>query len=136
MQLPDVLLPFDSIGPIAREQDSRDQLETSVMYRSVVSRLGASASATLRSLMWLLRDVCDWQFRNRMTPSNIGVVFGPSLYRGVDLGEQEEIADLNNAHLVSSAIAFLLEHMEDIFGPRPLASANASAAAERVKAKR
>jgi hypothetical protein len=121
MALPDELLPFALVGPIAKDAETGDADDVAQRFRGVVAKLPSAVAALLRALMWLLRDVADHATVNRMTTSNIGVVFGPSIYRSVAPGADE----LANARLMSVALTFVLDHIDVVFGSRP-------AGAERV----
>jgi hypothetical protein len=121
MALPDELLPFALVGPIAKDAETGDANDVAQRFRGVVAKLPSAVAALLRALMWLLRDVADHATVNRMTTNNIGVVFGPSIYRSVAPGAD----DLANARLMSVALTFVLDHIDVVFGSRP-------AGAERV----
>jgi hypothetical protein len=124
--LPDELLPPQQVLPIAREIDGSAAPAVEPLaarYRAVVNKLPTAQATLLRTLLWLLRDVADRADTNRMTPSNLAVVFGPSLYRSDVPGAD----DLGNSRLMSAALCFMLEHMEECVGARP-ASAGAAPA--------
>lgn len=66
---------------------------------------------TLKVLCLHLKRIGDRQAENRMTPRNLGVVFGPTLMRSRD--PSREFADMGQK---SITVEWLCEHAEVVFG--------------------
>ncbi|KAI9189893.1 Rho-type gtpase-activating protein [Blastocladiella emersonii ATCC 22665] len=85
--------------------------------RRAVAQLPPAHAATLHVLFAHLRRVADNHALTRMTPHNLGVVFGPTLMR--DPARGEAYFDMGSIDVVE----FLLEHHTALFGSASAAAA-------------
>ena len=48
----------------------------------------------LRLLMWLCRDTADHEETNKMSPTNLAIVFGPALFQSAFIVEATDVVVL------------------------------------------
>ncbi|XP_053555001.1 oligophrenin-1 [Bombina bombina] len=80
----------------------------------LVYRLPESHRSMLELLIRHLSRVCEYSKENLMTPSNMGVIFGPTLMRALE----DTVAAMMNIKFQNIVVELLIEHCEKIFcGP-------------------
>ncbi|CAG0884331.1 unnamed protein product [Cyprideis torosa] len=139
-QLPEPLLTYKLYPEFVRlakecPSDTAVDIDDRIQdLRELCAHLPEKHQPTLSYLMHHLRRVSEESDTNNMPPSNLGIVFGPTLLRMA-----EGAASLNS--LVDTihqtrAIEMLVVHADTIFGPPPNLSPQYSTALQRSPASR
>mmetsp|Transcript_1110 Transcript_1110/g.3421 ORF Transcript_1110/g.3421 Transcript_1110/m.3421 type:complete len:863 (+) Transcript_1110:272-2860(+) len=118
-ELPEPLIPFrmySMFNDATRTDNTAAQLQT---FKALLKMLPAVNAACLSLLIPFLKEVSLYSSTNRMDPSNLGIVFGPTLMRSED-PMQGMLNDRSAA-----AIQLLIEHSDELFDPLPPVSATA-----------
>lgn len=93
------------------EQDLVSSEQHVAALREVLALLPSTHYAVAREVFRILALVAEQEDKNRMSPSNIAIVFGPLLLRP----RVESFASTLNIVGVSQVIKALIEHREEIF---------------------
>jgi RhoGAP domain len=83
-ELPEPLVPFrmySMFSDASRGEDTATQLQT---FKALFKMLPPVNLACLNLLIPFLKEVSHYSATNRMDPSNLGIVFGPTLMRSED----------------------------------------------------
>ncbi|KAF7690962.1 GEM-interacting protein [Silurus meridionalis] len=129
--LPEPLLTFDlytdfiNLGKdIQRLSEKENSSEMAEIVESIVSnvkqvlgRLPPCNYSTLHHMMVHLFRISECE-ENKMSPGNLGIVFGPTLLRPLVSGDVSMIALLESSYQ-ALLVEFMISHMEQIFGPAP-----------------
>ncbi|XP_075437746.1 oligophrenin-1-like [Ascaphus truei] len=81
----------------------------------LVYRLPESHREMLELIIRHLSRVCEHSQENFMTPSNMGVIFGPTLMRA----QEDTVAAMMNIKFQNIVVELLIEHSEKIFSAPP-----------------
>eukprot|EP00824_Muranothrix_gubernata_P000460 TRINITY_DN1051_c0_g1_i1.p1 TRINITY_DN1051_c0_g1~~TRINITY_DN1051_c0_g1_i1.p1 ORF type:complete len:830 (+),score=220.17 TRINITY_DN1051_c0_g1_i1:180-2669(+) len=108
-ELPVPLIPFDCYESF-RETDSEDPPVACQLLRHAVSGLPPLNRVILQYLVSFFRDVASRSNENRMTAPNLGIVFGPNIFRSRD-----DAAAMLDARIVMSIMTRLIEDFQAIF---------------------
>ncbi|XP_030629125.1 rho GTPase-activating protein 45 [Chanos chanos] len=98
--------------------------------RELLRELPQSNIATLRYIIRHLRRVSECEQDNKMSPSNLGIVFGPTLMRPKPTGATVSLSSLvdypHQARIVEAFIVFQDEifYSNDTSGSRPVSSSS------------
>ncbi|KAG8195828.1 hypothetical protein JTE90_008525 [Oedothorax gibbosus] len=142
-QLPEPLLTYrlypdfikvakDFPSQKAEDSSNEDVVED---LRKLVQRLPSIHSSTLKCLMHHLHRVSEHSNHNNMPPSNLGIVFGPTLLRTSE-GSASLSSLIDTVHQ-TRVIEMLITHAYDIFGPPPKSTSSQKddACSHKAKAK-
>uniref|UniRef100_A0A667Z4B5 Rho GTPase activating protein 45 n=1 Tax=Myripristis murdjan TaxID=586833 RepID=A0A667Z4B5_9TELE len=120
-QLPEPIMPFrlyHSLMGLAKESlhsegDSPEGEEVLVLVdklKELLKELPKANIATLRYIIRHLRRIAELEQDNKMSPSNLGIVFGPSLMRPRPTGATVSLSSLvdypHQARIVEALIVF------------------------------
>ncbi|KAF6727804.1 GEM-interacting protein [Oryzias melastigma] len=84
--------------------------------QKLLKRLPTHSYSTLQHVISHLLKVSE-NHENKMSPSNLGIVFGPTLLRPLVSADMSMIAILETSYQ-SMLIEFLITHYDKIFGPK------------------
>ncbi|GFG31850.1 hypothetical protein Cfor_02658 [Coptotermes formosanus] len=133
-QLPEPLLTFclyTEFVRIAKENPSNSAAEMGMAtqeLKELVCKLPRHHYLTLATLMQHLQRVARDADVNNMPPSNLGIVFGPTLLRTSE-GSASLSSLVDTVHQ-TRAIELMIANAQEIFGPQDIASAQDCASAE------
>jgi RhoGAP domain. len=96
--------------------------------KELVCKLPRHHYLTLATLMQHLQRVAHDADINNMPPSNLGIVFGPTLLRTAE-GSASLSCLVDTVHQ-TRVIELMIANAQDIFGPQDIASAQDCASAE------
>jgi len=116
---------------IAKENPSNSPAEVGTAMqelKELVCKLPHHHYLTLAMLMQHLQRVAHDSDINNMPPSNLGIVFGPTLLRTAE-GSASLSSLVDTVHQ-TRAIELMIANAEYIFGPQDIASAQVCASAE------
>jgi len=123
-ELPVPVIPFEYYEPLMEIQ--RDvNLEISVRVQSIkkiMEQLPPTNTALLKYLIQFLQEVEAFSHKNKMTVSNLAIVFGPNLIRA----KVETVQCALEMPLLQGIIQILIEHSTVIWGIEPPVSARSS----------
>jgi len=111
--LPEPLLSFDLYNQfltVLRSGSTPDRDE--MLYKAILRSLPSGDRLLAQSLLALLADIAKNQEVNKMTISNLSIVFGPSLLRSQSMLPATELFDMPD---VSRVIEFLITHHVALF---------------------
>ncbi|XP_067938057.1 rho GTPase-activating protein 45-like isoform X2 [Watersipora subatra] len=119
-QLPEPLLTvalYQSFVDVARDQSSRriDEEEVIARLKSIVDQLPPANLKTTATIIHHLKRVSDLESENQMNPSNLGIVFGPTLLRPSE-GPVNLNSLIDTAHQ-TRAVELLIVNSTVLFGP-------------------
>lgn len=106
-ELPEPLLTFGLYDPIMELQDLPRQLEP---IKQLLATLPPRNTAVLKFLIPFLREVSARSEINKMTDSNLAIVFGPNLLWG-----SHQAASLASMGRVNSFAQFLISRGDELF---------------------
>ncbi|XP_015243908.1 PREDICTED: GEM-interacting protein isoform X1 [Cyprinodon variegatus] len=126
-ELPEPLLTFDlynefigvgkAIQHLSEREtspDSNDILENIHKIQKLLKKLPSHCYKTLQHLISHLQKVSE-NYDNKMSPSNLGIVFGPTLLRPLVSTDMSMLALLETSYQ-SLLVEFLITHHDRIFG--------------------
>ncbi|XP_078140944.1 GEM-interacting protein isoform X1 [Centroberyx gerrardi] len=130
-ELPEPLLTFDlyndfiAMGKVIQRQSEREPTEeTTVMMKDVIhnlrellEKLPPYSYSTLQHMMQHLHTVSENYEENKMSPGNLGIVFGPTLLRPLVCVDMSMVALLETSYQ-ALLVEFLITHHEQVFGPQ------------------
>ncbi|XP_074553518.1 GEM-interacting protein isoform X2 [Halichoeres trimaculatus] len=129
-ELPEPLLTFDlynnfiSVGKsiqLLNEReptpDTNDTADIITSLQKLLQKLPSYCFSTLQHLLCHLQRVSENQ-ENKMSPSNLGIVFGPTLLRPLVSTDTSMIALLETSYQ-AVLVEFLIAHYDEIFGLQP-----------------
>ncbi|XP_036910861.1 oligophrenin-1 [Sturnira hondurensis] len=99
---------------------------------SLVYKLPEKNREMLELLIRHLVNVCEHSKENLMTPSNMGVIFGPTLMRA----QEDTVAAMMNIKFQNIVVEILIEHFVKIYSGPPEESAAPPVPPPRVTARR
>ncbi|KFO29885.1 Oligophrenin-1 [Fukomys damarensis] len=99
---------------------------------SLVYKLPEKNREMLELLIRHLVNVCEHSKENLMTPSNMGVIFGPTLMRA----QEDTVAAMMNIKFQNIVVEILIEHFGKIYSGPPEESAAPPVPPPRVAARR
>lgn len=123
-QLPEPLLTFklyQDFVNLAKEFPAKsgesEDVDAAVVQVlcGLVEKLPVKHRCTLATLMHHLKRVADYSEENNMPPSNLGIVFGPTLLRTSE-GSASLSSLVDTVHQ-TRAIELLITYAKDVFGP-------------------
>jgi hypothetical protein len=97
-------------------EDYNDKL---IEVKNLVQMLPPENYAVLEFLMRHLLKVSQFSAENKMEPSNLAIVFGPSLLRTKDDQMQSAYADMVNMSFQNSLIESMIIQTEWVFDGSP-----------------
>ncbi|XP_017310552.1 GEM-interacting protein [Ictalurus punctatus] len=127
--LPEPLLTFDlyndfiNIGKDIQKLTEKDHSDESAQIvesilsnlKQVLGRLPPCNYSTLQYMMAHLHRISECE-ENKMSPGNLGIVFGPTLLRPLVSGDVSMIALLESSYQ-ALLVEFMISHQDQIFGP-------------------
>nr|XP_046270665.1 GEM-interacting protein isoform X2 [Scatophagus argus] len=126
-ELPEPLLTFDlynnfiTVGKTVQNLNEREQTTDTNEIMDIVhnlqkllQKLPSYSYTTLQHLMSHLQKVSE-NDENKMSPSNLGIVFGPTLLRPLVSMDMPMIALLENSYQ-ALLVEFLITHYDKVFG--------------------
>ncbi|XP_068192401.1 GEM-interacting protein isoform X2 [Antennarius striatus] len=126
-ELPEPLLTFDLyssfmvVGKTIQHLGEREQIEDTNEIKDIIhnlqmllQKLPPHCYSTLQYLMSHLQKVSDNE-ENKMSPSNLGIVFGPTLLRPPVSTDMPMIALLETTYQ-AVLVEFLIRHHDKVFG--------------------
>uniref|UniRef100_UPI0037E95694 GEM-interacting protein n=1 Tax=Semicossyphus pulcher TaxID=241346 RepID=UPI0037E95694 len=129
-ELPEPLLTFDlynnfiAVGKTIQHlndreptPDTNDITDIVNSLQKLLQKLPSYCYSTLQHLMCHLQRVSENQ-ENKMSPSNLGIVFGPTLLRPLVSTDMSMIALLETSYQ-AVLVEFLITHHDTIFGLQP-----------------
>uniref|UniRef100_A0A4W6FQP4 GEM interacting protein n=1 Tax=Lates calcarifer TaxID=8187 RepID=A0A4W6FQP4_LATCA len=131
-ELPEPLLTFDlyndfiAVGKTIQQlsereatPDTNDIMDIIHDIQKLLQKLPSYCYSTLQHLMSHLQKVSE-NYENKMSPSNLGIVFGPTLLRPLVSTDMSMIALLETSYQ-AVLVEFLITHHDTVFGlqPRP-----------------
>uniref|UniRef100_A0A8C3RR52 Oligophrenin-1 n=1 Tax=Chelydra serpentina TaxID=8475 RepID=A0A8C3RR52_CHESE len=99
---------------------------------SLVYKLPEKNREMLELLIRHLVNVCEHSRENLMSPSNMGVIFGPTLMRA----QEDTVAAMMNIKFQNIVVEILIEHFDKIYSSPPEDSAAPPVPPPRVAARR
>ncbi|KAG5279234.1 hypothetical protein AALO_G00075550 [Alosa alosa] len=84
--------------------------------RELLDRLPLSNYSTLHHMMAHLHRVSENYEENKMSPGNLGIIFGPTLLRPLVSGDVSMLALLETSYQ-ALLVEFLISHQSQVFGP-------------------
>ncbi|MCI4391825.1 hypothetical protein PGIGA_G00138950 [Pangasianodon gigas] len=129
--LPEPLLTFDlynefiNAGKDIQKLTERDHSAESAQIvenivsnlKQILARLPPCNYSTLQYMMAHLYRISECE-ENKMSPGNLGIVFGPTLLRPLVSGDVSMIALLESSYQ-ALLVEFMISHQEKIFSPDP-----------------
>ncbi|XP_026116780.1 GEM-interacting protein-like [Carassius auratus] len=129
-ELPEPLLTFDlyndfiNVGKEIQRLSEKDNAAESpgivtsivVRLRELIGRLPLCNYNTVQHMMAHLNRVAEHFEDNKMSPGNLGIVFGPTLLRPLVSGDVSMIALLETSYQ-ALLVEFMISHYDHIFGP-------------------
>ncbi|XP_059203662.1 GEM-interacting protein [Centropristis striata] len=126
-ELPEPLLTFDlynnfitvgktiqSLNEREPTPDTNDTMDIINNLQKLLQKLPSYCYITLRYMMSHLQRVSE-NYENKMSPSNLGIVFGPTLLRPLVSSDTSMIALLETTYQ-AVLVEFLITHHDKIFG--------------------
>ncbi|XP_044036711.1 GEM-interacting protein [Siniperca chuatsi] len=126
-ELPEPLLTFDLYNYLIgmgktiqhlseREQrpDTNEIMDVVHNLQKLLQKLPPYCYSTLQHLMSHLQKVSE-NYENKMSPSNLGIVFGPTLLRPLVSTDMSMIALLETSYQ-AALVEFLITHHDKVFG--------------------
>uniref|UniRef100_A0A8C6KS15 Rho-GAP domain-containing protein n=1 Tax=Nothobranchius furzeri TaxID=105023 RepID=A0A8C6KS15_NOTFU len=113
-ELPEPLLTFDLYNDFITPSDIMNIVQE---LREQLQRLPLYCYKTLQHLVSHLQKVSE-NYDNKMSPSNLGIVFGPTLLRPLVSTDMSMIALLETSYQ-AVLVEFLITHHDKIFGLDP-----------------
>ncbi|XP_069381480.1 GEM-interacting protein isoform X2 [Paralichthys olivaceus] len=132
-ELPEPLITFDlyndliALGRIIQNLSEREQapdtneiMDIIHNLQKLLQKLPQYCYSTLQHLMSHLQKVSEC-YENKMSPSNLGIVFGPTLLRPLVSTDMSMVALLETSYQ-AALVEFLIKHHDTVFGlqPRPV----------------
>lgn len=121
-EMPEPVIPFEMYEPLMEVQRNAD-LERSKrveIIRKIIIGLSPSSTALLCYLIGFLQDIEEHSAVNKMTVSNLAIVFGPNLIRP----RVQTVQCALEMPLLQGILQILIEHSDDIWGEKPKERAN------------
>ncbi|XP_016131459.1 LOW QUALITY PROTEIN: GEM-interacting protein-like [Sinocyclocheilus grahami] len=129
-ELPEPLLTFDlydnfiNVGKEIQRLSEKDlAAETAgivtsivVKLRELIGRLPLCNYNTVQHMIAHLNRVAEHYEDNKMSPGNLGIVFGPTLLRPLVSGDVSMIALLETSYQ-ALLVEFMISHYDHVFGP-------------------
>ncbi|XP_008289385.1 GEM-interacting protein isoform X2 [Stegastes partitus] len=126
-ELPEPLLTFDlyndfiAVGKTIQHlsereapPDTNEIMDVIHKLQKLLQKLPTYCYSTLQHLMCHLQKVSE-NFENKMSPSNLGIVFGPTLLRPLVSTDMPMIALLETSYQ-AVLVEFLIKHHDKVFG--------------------
>ncbi|NXS59788.1 GMIP protein, partial [Brachypteracias leptosomus] len=111
-----IALAKDLQRPVEEKVDGADPVQS---MRDLLSRLPGSNYNTLRHLIAHLYRVAEKYEENKMSPNNLGIVFGPTLIRPGPGGDVS-MSCLVDSGYQAQLVEFLIHNYEKVFGMEEL----------------
>ncbi|XP_030645589.1 GEM-interacting protein [Chanos chanos] len=92
-----------------------------VKLRELMERLPRCNYVALRHMISHLHRVAEHYEENKMSPGNLGIVFGPTFLRPLVSGDMSMLALLETSYQ-ALLVEFMISHQEQVFGLPPRAS--------------
>ena len=108
-ELSDCLFPRSTFAQFIAAAKQPDEREKLLLVHSLINELPDPNYATLRDLTWHLSKVVKNCDQTKMTASNLGIVFGPTL---MDSGSTPNPSDFKYQ---SELVQFIIENCDQIF---------------------
>jgi len=109
-ELPEPLLTFELYNHIVSLWDMDEDIRVKVASQLITTRLPEENYCVLKFIMTFLVEVASQSLMNKMTSSNLSIVFGPNL-----LWPQGAPANLSAMQHINNFTLLLLDHYDDIF---------------------
>lgn len=111
--LPEPLLTFDLYDQflnVLRSASTPDR--DAVLYKALIRSLPQGDRFLLQQILTMLNDITKKSDINKMSSSNLAIVFGPSLLRPQSTNAASELFDMPD---VSKVVDFLIKHYVKLF---------------------
>ncbi|KAA1119626.1 hypothetical protein PGT21_030415 [Puccinia graminis f. sp. tritici] len=119
-QLPQALFPFSLVERVSLSQQLEESREEAFRLLSKrIRRLPPAHQATLKLLCEHLHRVASFSSVNKMTPSNLGLVFSPVVFLDDPAGQQ-----LPTQSWKDDIMEILIEHHDELFDGLPVAESS------------
>jgi RhoGAP domain/RasGEF domain/SH3 domain/Ankyrin repeats (3 copies)/Ankyrin repeat len=116
-ELPDPLVPFNFYDIVlAIQRDVADEGRRANYLRSMVALLPGPERTLLARIVRLAASTSTNEFRTKMSPSNLAVVFGPTVCRSAS---DDPMAIVTDGPTIQDAFTYIFEHASDIFDVPP-----------------
>eukprot|EP01104_Vermistella_antarctica_P006678 TRINITY_DN17380_c0_g1_i1.p1 TRINITY_DN17380_c0_g1~~TRINITY_DN17380_c0_g1_i1.p1 ORF type:complete len:401 (-),score=146.00 TRINITY_DN17380_c0_g1_i1:14-1048(-) len=99
--LPEPLVPFDSYAPLVKVAEDPIEASRLVSLKALSLTLPEDNRRCLYVLMHFLHNVQSYSEMNKMTPSNLAIVFGLNIFRTPDDNPVTAIADSSNINIIT-----------------------------------
>ncbi|PRP89562.1 hypothetical protein PROFUN_00826 [Planoprotostelium fungivorum] len=121
-ELPEPLLTFDKYTEFVRAARNENEEAASHDIKKLVDTLPPVHQATLAYIMKFLKTVADKQEKNRMTPTNLSVCFGPTILKP----REENFTTMGNNELVNTAAKIMISYSSIVFSSTIMTPARAT----------
>uniref|UniRef100_A0A8C0Y3G1 GEM interacting protein n=1 Tax=Cyprinus carpio carpio TaxID=630221 RepID=A0A8C0Y3G1_CYPCA len=129
-ELPEPLLTFElyndfiNVGKEIQRLSEKEHVadtagiveSTVVKLRELIGRLPLCNYNTVQHMIAHLNRVAEHFEDNKMSPGNLGIVFGPTLLRPLVSGDVSMMALLETSYQ-ALLVEFMISHYDDVFGP-------------------
>lgn len=105
------IIPFDFYQPIIQVIGSEDDSDSSKVsfLHGIINSISYSRQITLAYLIQFLKTIANNSDVNKMTPSNIGICFGPNLI------QTEGSAKMSDSAAINGATALMIQYYDQVF---------------------
>jgi hypothetical protein len=116
-ELPEPLMLYENYDEFIRvaKAGAADEL---AQYRALCESLPVDNLNLLRVLMWLCRDVANYEETNKMSPTNLAIVFGPNLLKSASVDMMTAAED---SQYINDIFKKIIVDPEQVVGARELA---------------
>ncbi|GAM18680.1 hypothetical protein SAMD00019534_018550 [Acytostelium subglobosum LB1] len=111
-ELPDSLLTFSLYESFVQSHKSKDRLGRVSSIRVLLNQLPLAHYSLLKHLTCLLRDIANQSMINKMTASNLAIVFGPTVMRPQ---HEDTVKMIEDAKHVNGVFFLILEEFDYLF---------------------
>ncbi|XP_072296818.1 rho GTPase-activating protein 29-like [Eucyclogobius newberryi] len=111
-----------------KESPSAELTRAMLKIRDVLRQLPAAQYRTLRYLIAHLHKVTEQAEENKMTASNLGIIFGPTLVKPRQADAEVSLSSLVDYPYQALMVELLVRHFKTIFDPPPPPGSEASGA--------
>ncbi|CAF1563540.1 unnamed protein product [Didymodactylos carnosus] len=85
------------------------------LEKIIHERLSDDARLTLHCLLKHLKYISSYEDENQMSTSNLGIIFGPTLFKTENLTEDDTISTLLDAPYQAKLVEFLIDNVEELY---------------------
>ncbi|XP_042902655.1 protein FAM13A [Parasteatoda tepidariorum] len=109
-ELPDPIIPLNLHCQFLNAVKDKSKEESVMCLGELVKKLPPVNYNILSYLFSFLKKVSDFEEQNRMSPSSLGIVFGPNLFRVT-----EDFVGLKEQSLTNQIVTYFITDYQDIF---------------------